>query len=181
MNDPMNWIMLAAVVFGPLAAVAITLWYEDRRAKRDAKTRLFLDMMAHRQSHPPSAQWVSALNQLDVVFYDESEVKNAWRVYYDALSGPRDSRNMSRFRHCELDLLQAMASALGYPKIKQTDMDRFYTPTAWGDIGDIQSEIQDEWLRVLRNTSALVAVPRSLEEDSAEGPPETSESPTQPA
>jgi hypothetical protein len=70
----MQTVNMIAIVLGPLLAVGITLWWQGRKEKRDAKERLFLTLMAQRRAFPPAIEWVNALNVIDVVFADHSQV-----------------------------------------------------------------------------------------------------------
>jgi hypothetical protein len=45
-----------------------------------------------------------------------------------------------------------MAIVLGYQRLKQTDIDRFYAPQAFGDQAAMQGDLQKELLRVLKAT-----------------------------
>lgn len=159
---------LIAIVVGPIVAVAITLWHADRTKKQDTKLWLFLNLVAYRQSSPPAFEWVNSLNQIDVVFYNVPDVIKAWRDYYDALNRPTAEFNVQAVSHRHLDLLHAMAEHLGYPKIKQTDLDRFYTPVQYGNVANVHSAIQYELLRVLSNTQHLVVAPIPASEQQAE-------------
>jgi hypothetical protein len=58
MKDIIN---IIAVIIGPIVAVAITLWYQGRKEKRDAQHRLFTVLMAHRKSNPPTFDLVNGL------------------------------------------------------------------------------------------------------------------------
>jgi len=69
--------------------------------------------------------------------------------------------------HKYIELLSAMATALGFRKLKQTDIDKFYYPTAHGKQLEAQVEAQAEWLRVLKKTDHFLAEPRAPEVASA--------------
>ncbi len=70
----MDIINIIAVIVGPIAAVGVTLWWQQRKEHRDAKLRLFLTLMAKRRTYPPTIEWVDALNVIDVVFADTPQV-----------------------------------------------------------------------------------------------------------
>jgi Family of unknown function (DUF6680) len=150
-NETMN---LLAIIFSPAIAVIITLLYQKRKEKRDIKIRIFQTLMAHRKSNPPHPALVEVLNVLDVVFADTTEVVRLWHEYYDLV----DTRplNVQAMNHKYSDLLFAIAQHLGYGKLKQTDIDKFYTPKGIADQRVLSGEIQQELLRVLKNTSAFV-------------------------
>ena len=155
-----EWLMptltIAAIIVGPITAVGLQLWMEKRRQKRQAKMWLFSAMMAYRKSSPPAAEWVSALNQIDVIFYDAPKVVQAWHSFFDALDRPPEQANHQATLHRMLDLLHEMAKHLGYPEIKQTDLDRFYSPVQYGNVATLQSALQYELLRVLQNTDRVL-------------------------
>ena len=148
-------VMIIAVLSGPVASVMITLWWQGRKEKRDAKERLFLTLMAHRKAYPPSQQWVDGLNVIDVVFADVPQVVELWHRYYESLANPPANDNYQNRDHTYLLMLSAMARALGYQKLEQTDIDKFYSPQAHGNQLELNYKCQTEWLRVLENTARL--------------------------
>ncbi|MBU3948657.1 MAG: hypothetical protein KJ882_00185 [Proteobacteria bacterium] len=143
---------ILAVIIGPIAAVIITLWYQSRKEKRDAKHRAFLLLMAHRKSIPPNYAMVEVLNTLDIVFSNNLRIVELWHKYYALLAQPYTQER----DHTWLELLTEIAKDLSYPTLKQTDMDKFYVPQAFGDQYELQNKIQKEFLRVLENTASLV-------------------------
>jgi hypothetical protein len=48
----MEAVNILAVIIGPIAAVIITLWYQSRKEKKDAKHNAFLRLMAYRTARP---------------------------------------------------------------------------------------------------------------------------------
>ena len=145
---------IIAIIVGPIAAVAITLWHQDRKQKLDAKTRLFLTLMAHRKILPPTFDLVNSLNLIDVIFADHPRVVALWHEYFDLLcQTPIIEPNAQRKY---LDLLSEMAKSLDYETLSQTDIDRFYSPIAHGTQAQLNLETQKEFLRVLQNTARFV-------------------------
>jgi hypothetical protein len=98
MKDIIN---IIAVIVGPITAVAITLWYQGRKEKRDTKHRAFLLLMAHRKSIPPSPVMVEVLNTLDVLFADNQKIVGLWHKYYMLLGQPPSEERV----HTWLELL----------------------------------------------------------------------------
>lgn len=111
--------------------------------------------MAHRRAYPPSQQWVDGLNVIDVVFADVPQVVELWHRYYDSLANPPANQNYESREHTYLLMLSAMARSLGYRKLEQTDIDKFYSPQAHMNQADLNYRCQTEWLRVLENTARL--------------------------
>jgi len=85
-----------------------------------------------------------------------------WHKYYDLLC--HDPVNWQLAEPKYLDLLAEMARILGYNKLAQTDISKFYSPRAHGDQAQLSQETQSELLRVLKNTERLVIVARDQQE-----------------
>ncbi len=140
-----------------VAIIPIIIWilgckYQDRKAKKDAQLNVFLTLMSDRQSNPITKEWVDALNIIDVVFQDNKKVRQAWREYLDSLNekSPHfDSSNSFR-----LDLLSEIAKSLGYKNLKQTEIDRFYSPKYFGSQMSRQEILFQENLRVLMHSKS---------------------------
>ncbi len=143
---------IVAVIVGPIVAVAITLWWQQRKEKRDAKLRLFLGLMAHRKSTPPPHEWVAALNLIDVVFADHPKVIALWHELFNMYHNPTTEESQN---HKKLELLSQMAEELGFARLQQVDIDKFYCPSAHTDQLKSHAETQAELLRVLKNTSRV--------------------------
>ena len=153
---------IGAMVTGPLAAVLITLWHQDRAQKKQAKLQLFMTLMANRKSNPPTLEWANALNLIDVVYADSPKVVRLWHEGYDILCREKIGQD---WNHKYLELLSAMASTLRYRRLQQTDIDKFYSPIAHGNIAQLNSELASELLRVLKATQSLSGMPRTTEKE----------------
>lgn len=123
-------IQILAVAIIPLITWIGGIKYQNRKTKRDTQLRLFLTLMANRKANPITKEWVDALNTIDVVFQDNHKVRTAWREYYDSLD--EHSPHFQRNNAFLLDLLSEMSLALGYKNLKQTEIDRFYSPKYFG-------------------------------------------------
>jgi predicted membrane protein len=144
---------IIAVIVGPIIAIIITLVYQSQKEKREAKTRLFLTLMAHRKSNPPTIERVNSLNLIDVVFADHPKILQLWHEYYDLLN--THPPNHVLWEHKHIDMLSEISQELGYKKIKQTEIEKFYTPQAHTSQSEMVAKIQAELLRVLENTASL--------------------------
>lgn len=151
---------IVAIFFGPVVSVCITLWWQQRKEKRDARIRLFITLMAFRKSNPVSYEWAQSLNLIDVVFSDHPKVVERWRKYYENLQGG-SPEVLNQRTHIYLELMSAMAKAVGFRDLEQTAIDRFYYPEAHGKQSELNAESQKEWLRVLKATARFEAVPIS--------------------
>lgn len=157
----MDIISIIAVIVGPIAAVLITLWWQERKEKRDAKMRLFIALMAHRKSIPPTHEWVAALNLIDVVFAGHPKVITLWHELFNMYNNPSTEESQN---HKKLELLSQMASDLGFAKLQQIDIDKFHCPSEHTAQLKATAETQAEWLRVLKNTSRASTETRNPDE-----------------
>jgi len=149
----MDIINIIAVITGPIFAVVITLMWQQRKEKRDSKERLFLTLMAHRRTFPPPIEWVNSLNVTDVVFAEHPQVVQLWHQYYSSLTNPPANENYQQREHTYLLMLSAIARALGYGRLEQTDIDKFYAPQVPPFLRALNYKCQTEWLRVLATVS----------------------------
>lgn len=159
--DVKDYATVIALIAGPVIAVLITLWYQKRNSRYEAKQRLFAVLMAHRRSIPVTTEWVQSLNLTDVVFQDCASVVRKWRELYDLMNYPQDQINWNQVGHVRIELLSEMALSLGYTRLKQIDIDRFYMPQVLVDQSTMQGEIQTEFLRVLKATQSLHGAPKN--------------------
>src|SRR5579863_4621992 len=138
-----DWATIAALLFGPVIAVIIILWYQHRHERRAAKIRVFISLMAHRKSIPIHQEWVNALNLVEVVFSDHPKILQRWHALYDIFQVK--PWNQDRYAHASLELLSEIAKALGYKNLSQTDIDKFYVPEAHGQLANQQYEFLTEF------------------------------------
>lgn len=77
-----EWLTLGAIIAGPIAAVGITLWIENRRQVRDR--RLYVTRMLLMTRHlPADPQYNAAINLIPIEFNDQPKVIAAWRTYHE--------------------------------------------------------------------------------------------------
>jgi hypothetical protein len=106
--------------------------------------------MANRKANPPASDWAGALNLIDVVCADSHDIVSKWHNLYQVMQ--TKPWNYINYNHAYLDLLSAIAADLGYTKLTQTDINKFYSPEAHGQLQARQDEIQQEFLRVLKSS-----------------------------
>ena len=152
--DDVVIVTAGAALTGPLFAVLITLWYQQRKERRDEKRAVFFALYAHRRSEPIAQDWVRALNLIDVVFQNKPEVVRLWNEYYAMLANFEATRDEDRNRKY-LDLLSAVAQASGFRSLPQTSIDRYYSPRQYENRMISDAELNQELMRVLRNSASL--------------------------
>lgn len=76
---PSEWIMIAAIILGPIFAVLTQLSWQRWKEDRDRKAWVCNTLMSLR-ALPLHADYVKALNAIDVVFYKNAKVRHRWKV-----------------------------------------------------------------------------------------------------
>lgn len=77
-----DWLTFAAIIIGPIVAVGITLWNEDRRRKREARTQI-LKMLLNTWGVPSDPAFTVGMNMIMVEFNDRPKIMAARRAYVD--------------------------------------------------------------------------------------------------
>jgi hypothetical protein len=169
---PYEYATIAALLLGPLVATLIALWLSHRhdrarenrerdadlareerdvaRQRAERRRAVFRVLMTTRQTSIAFDR-VRALNSIDVEFYDERPVRDAWKGYADHLNNfpqpvpPATEATPDAIRawaekgeEIFFDLLLKMAKATGYD-LNATDIRRVsYRPKGHGDIETMQ-------------------------------------------
>ena len=161
---------LLAILLSPVIAVAITLWYQSRKEKRDAKRWIVQTLMATRHS-PITDETVRALNLVDIVFHDAPSVRRLWREYFDMLcnQGLHNPQGWSSRQKKNLEMLTEMARVVGYGgAVTHLDVDRVYYPQGLGEQQKRVQDISDELLRVLKGSQGLQITARATQKDATD-------------
>ena len=160
----MQIINVLAILFSPIIAVLITLWYQKRKEKKDLQKTIFINLLSYRKSTPPAKEWVDGLNVIDAVYHEYPEVVKLWHEYF-ALLCQNYNENVQEREHKYLELLHSIATALGYKKIKQTDLDKFYAPQYYADQQIRYGKLTDEMIRVFENTERFLVEKKEQKDD----------------
>jgi hypothetical protein len=134
---------LAAVATwrGPIAAAQMA---EDLRRQNDninetARLRkwIFFTLMQERATLTSQSS-VQALNSIDVVFADDTKVREAWADLYHHYGTPNANTQVGEQK--VRDLLRQMAAALGLSEVlRRDDFSRVYYPNAMADEHYVQA------------------------------------------
>lgn len=124
-----------AVYFAPLKAVEIGRKLNDEQNQLKVKSDLFLTLFSLR-GNPTHYSFVNGLNQIDIVYQDVPTVLSAWKKLHDSLNNPNQSNALQNWDLLRVELLSEMAQSLGYQKLKQTEIQRSYSPQAHADQDD---------------------------------------------
>jgi len=157
----MTTVNIVAVLLSPVIAVLITMWLTSRREVRREKMSVFNALIANR-NNSIAIENVRALNMIDVVFHDATQVRRLWHEYFDMLSneGLNNEIGWKQREKRNLEMITAMANVLGYGKaITHLDVDRIYRPIGLENQNQKGNAIADELLRVLKGTASLSISP----------------------
>lgn len=120
------------IKISPIKAVETGRKLDNEQNKYSAKKDLFL-MLFSLRGNPTHHDFVSGLNQIDIVFEDSSEVLTAWSKLYESLGNPNQNNAVYNWDLLRTEVLSEMAQHLGYQKLKQTSIQRNYIPKAHFD------------------------------------------------
>jgi hypothetical protein len=146
------WLTIMAIIIAPIAAVQIQKYSERIREKTDRKLKVFKTLMATRAT-PLSPFHVEALNMIDVEFYKDRKVTDAWKLLLDNFENyPRDTQDSNyqmklnscneKSRELSTSLLCEMSLLLGYRFDKVHLMRGAYIPKGHAD-----TEFDQEFIR----------------------------------
>ena len=141
-----EWIMIFAVLLGPVIAIQLTRYLDNKKEIRQRKLDLFRTLMATR-AYNISWDHVSALNRIDLEFDSqipkEKEVVNCWKSYFDVLNDKNMPLEQWAVKRVDLfvELLHKMANVLDYDFDKTHIKNSAYSPVAHGNTDSENNEI----------------------------------------
>jgi len=166
-----TWAVVAATIIGPLAAVFITRWNDQRREARSRLMHVYRVLMATRRSNV-SQDHVAAINLVEVEFHGIKPVIEAWSSYLTHLNTPspagatEDQHKAWNDRRSELLalLLVRIAAHLGITKGEIEILHGGYAPNAWAMREQRLDAVQDFAIRL---SQGQAAVPISVAQQTA--------------
>ncbi|KWV59823.1 hypothetical protein AS156_30325 [Bradyrhizobium macuxiense] len=180
LTDCINFAILAAtivaIVYGPIRAVEIT---RHKDIERDAETRkrLILSTLMRTRKMVMHPDHVSALNQVQLEFFNYQMVVDAYRAYIANLSETvpppgNDLRNfLTRRNDLFFDLLYAIAIASGVA-LDRHELDRLaYIPLGWQTEQDELRVFRSSVLAVLQGQKPLFVAAATPQQTQVQTPP----------
>jgi hypothetical protein len=152
--------MILAVFAGPIVAVRLTRYLDNKKEVRERKLMVFKTLMATR-AIPLSPSHVEALNKIDLEFNPkvkkEKEVIEAWKAYLDLLATTNIPQDQWIIRRVDLlvDLLHKMAQVLDYGFDKTTIKNSSYYPRVYGEVEEIQTAVRGWVKQLIEQKSAI--------------------------
>jgi hypothetical protein len=156
-----TWAVVLATIVGPVAAVFITRWNDQRREARGRLLHVYRVLMATRRSNV-SRDHVAAINLVEVEFHGVKPVIEAWSGYLTHLNTKAESEKEEHGkiwndRRSELlaILLVRIAAHLGITKGEIEILHGGYAPQAWA-IREIRLDsVQDYAIRLSEGKAVL--------------------------
>ena len=142
-----DWLMILAVLIGPVIAVQLTRLLDNKREIRDRKLWIFKTLMSTRATNL-SPHHVEALNRIDLEFSSatpkEKDVIEAWKAYLDLLNDKAMPIDQWGIRRVDLlvEMLHKMARLLNYEFDKTTIKNSSYYPRGYGELEEDQTAIR---------------------------------------
>lgn len=150
------WVNLLAIITSPVIAVVISTYLQDRKEENKAK-KLLLEIMISTRHNIANEQTVRAMNTIDLFFAGNKDVRSLWNEYFVMLNNDGFSNeNGIKLRYEKhMELIHAMAKAVGIHNINILDISRVYYPVGLGKQNDLSQNLAEELLRVLKDTKTL--------------------------
>jgi hypothetical protein len=155
-----NIIMILAVFLGPIVAVRLTRFLDDRKEVRERKLWVFKTLMATR-AYTIAPAHVEALNRIDLEFESkkkhEKKVLDAWKEYLDVLGNRDLSPEQWNVKRVDLlvELLYHMGQSLNYDFDKTQIKNGTYSPIAHGKIEEQQEAIRQGVIDIMEGKRVL--------------------------
>ncbi len=156
-----EWLTLAAIILGPILAVATQLWIQARKDKRDIKLWVFSTLMGYR-AMILNPSFVQAFNLVDVVFYKNDEVRKKRKEFLDVVTAVvgRDltPQEVEKCRDLVAEMLSKMGSELGYAFDHTQIKDTGYYPIAFEKLDTATLALREKGLAVLEGKANIGVV-----------------------
>jgi hypothetical protein len=161
----MAWVNLTAIFLGPIIAVGMTIWLNNRRDDRQRRFQIFKDLMTTRGLQM-SYEHVKALNAIEVEFHNEEKIMQAFREYlkcFEELS-TSEYKNRTELERIEFNLkkqnifarlIHAIAKILKI-NIEQLDiLSGGYAPQGWANDENEQRLLRQTFIKLFNNNNGL--------------------------
>ena len=151
-----NFITIFALIAGPVSAVIITRYWDEKREAKRRRWEIFRTLMRTRRERL-TPDFVGALNLIEVEFHREQEVIDAWKNLFNHLcqlsTGVEDSYEVTE--RLTATLLEKVAKSLGVKKDTLEIFKNGYSPQYWGSLENEQAQMRHLILEVLEGTRSF--------------------------
>jgi hypothetical protein len=166
---------IVALLVGPILAVLVTRYVDNKRFNQVRQMDVFRTLMRTRMMRL-NPDHVGALNLVEIEFYGEKAVIEAWKAYWAHLRKPvpgeSQQQNVFQERNGLLTkLLDAMAKALNF-NMEQLDIfEGGYAPQGWIDNEQDMRLLRTLLLDILSGKRGIPVVPLNLPVQNSPSPP----------
>ncbi len=154
-----DWLIILAMIIAPILAVQIQKFIEDIKENKTRRLQIFRTLMATRTT-PLSPQHVEALNMIDIEFFGNKKITDAWKLLLDNFANypkdTNDSQYQVKLNSCIekstdllTDLLYEMGKSLKYSFDKVHLKRSGYIPKGHADYINDQEFIRRSFVGVL--------------------------------
>ncbi|RLA37555.1 MAG: hypothetical protein DRQ64_09470 [Gammaproteobacteria bacterium] len=155
-----DWLMILAVLSGPVVAVRLTRHLDNQKEIRERKVDVFKTLMATR-AYTISWPHVEALNRIDLEFdlsnKKEKAVIEAWKEYLDLLNNTSIPIEQWGVKRVDLlvELLHKMAKVLNYDFDKTHIKNSSYSPRVHGETEEENAALRRGLIEVLGGNRSI--------------------------
>jgi len=155
-----DWLTLVAIFMGPVLAVFVTRWVDQRRENRSRRLDLFKTLMRTRSARL-NPEHVGALNLIEIEYYKDKRVLGALESYFKHLNDVRPDADKWLVKADNLltKLLYEVAKSLGYEIEQLQILTGGYAPSGWQEVEQRQTDTQRMLLSLLKGDIALTVRP----------------------
>jgi hypothetical protein len=154
---------------GPVVAVLISLWIEERRRQRLLKEQAVRTLLVGRLNFADPA-FLTAINTMPVAFPKDQAVLAAWEAYLESVRTPPDRDDpasvqsaQGRWEIALSNLIESMLESMGYPRRAAKQIARArYVSDASANLLRLQQEALSAVVEVARNTSRMAEANEAL-------------------
>ena len=168
-ND--TWAIVIATFMGPIFAVLISLWREERNDRRSRRFYIFRTLMATRKI-PMSREQVDALNLVETEFHDTPAVQAAYadfvgHLYTDVSTPDWDERRQDHLAR----VLHHMSVQMKMPLSEASIRRGGYSPREWNVRNDIEQYLHDVAMNRSSIPMRIVGTPLPAGHSAPQTPP----------
>jgi hypothetical protein len=174
---------IVAVILGPILAVEVSRRNDERRLKQTRRMDVFRTLMRTRRMRL-SPDHVGALNLVEIEFYGEAAVIEAWKAYWAHLhqAYPIDPARQQQFQRDQegllTRLLHAIATTLNFNIEQMEILEGGYLPQGWVDNDVSMRMLRDLMVDILSHRRGFPIV--AFTPGSSPYPPPPEETPPPP-
>jgi len=155
-----EWITIAAIVVGPIAAVLTQLLIQWLQKKRDHKLFVYGNLMSLRATWV-HAEFVRAMNYVDVVFHKDTAIRDKRKDLMTHIAAKRkddgslEPIDWDKAEDLLAEMLDLMGKQLGY-KFEHTQIKKTaYYPSAHGKLDEAALVLREKGIAVLEGRAAI--------------------------